>query len=197
MHKLLTLKHWQIFALLIGIPVVFQFSMFALIMMQEDMTVLLAGFSVVLLFSISILFVWLYTTGKSLYQRLPKEMAMSLTRFKIALVVPAVYLATILVSAFVFMPNTSGESNISPSIFFLIVPLHLLSMVCIFYTLYFNAKALKAVEAQREIQFSEYLGEIFMFWFFPIGIWVIQPRLNKIFDISPASQGYSHLEVKP
>jgi hypothetical protein len=51
-----------------------------------------------------------------------------------------------------------------------------------FYCLYFNAKVLKAVELQKPVTFSEFAGEFFLIWFFPIGIWIIQPRLNKLFD---------------
>jgi hypothetical protein len=27
---------------------------------------------------------------------------------------------------------------------------------------------------------NDYIGEFFLFWFFPIGIWFIQPRINNI-----------------
>jgi hypothetical protein len=74
-------------------------------------------------------------------------------------------------------------SGIQPNltIFALIVPLHLFSMFCIFYCLYFNAKALKIVEWQRPVTFSDFAGEFFLIWFFPIGIWIIQPRINRLF----------------
>jgi hypothetical protein len=62
-----------------------------------------------------------------------------------------------------------------------ILPLHLFSMFCIFYCLYFNAKALKAVEWRRPVTFGDYAGEFFLLWFFPLGIWFIQPRINQLF----------------
>ena len=67
-------------------------------------------------------------------------------------------------------------------IFGLIVPIHLFSMFCIFYCLYFNAKALKAVEWQRPVTFGDFAGEFFLLWFYPIGVWIIQPRVNKLFE---------------
>jgi len=51
-----------------------------------------------------------------------------------------------------------------------------------FYCLYFISKSLKAVELQRDVTFNDYAGEFFLIWFFPIGIWFIQPRINKLFD---------------
>jgi len=51
-----------------------------------------------------------------------------------------------------------------------------------FYCLYFNAKALKTAELQKPLTFSDFAGEFFLLWFFPIGIWILQPRINKLFD---------------
>jgi len=55
-------------------------------------------------------------------------------------------------------------------------------LFCMFYCLYFNAKALKAAEWQRPVTFSDFAGEFFMIWFFPVGIWILQPRINKLFE---------------
>jgi hypothetical protein len=65
----------------------------------------------------------------------------------------------------------------------IVFPLHLFSMFCIFYCLYFVAKTFKTVELQREVQFSDFAGEFFLIWFFPVGIWVIQPKINKMIEL--------------
>jgi hypothetical protein len=64
----------------------------------------------------------------------------------------------------------------------IIVPLHLFSMFCIFYCLYFVSKTFKTVELQREVSFSDFAGEFFMIWFFPIGVWIVQPKINKMIE---------------
>jgi hypothetical protein len=46
--------------------------------------------------------------------------------------------------------------------------------------LYFTAKTLKSAEMQREAHFSDYIGDFFLLWFYPVGIWFIQPRINRI-----------------
>jgi len=58
----------------------------------------------------------------------------------------------------------------------------LVALFCVFYIFYFNAKSLKAVELQRPVTFGDYIGEFFLLLFFPIGVWIIQPRINKIFE---------------
>jgi len=62
---------------------------------------------------------------------------------------------------------------------------HLFSMFCLFYCLYFIAKALKTVELQRPVTFSDYAGEFFLLWFYPVGVWILQPRINQIFAATP------------
>lgn len=62
----------------------------------------------------------------------------------------------------------------------LIVLLHLLSMFSLFYCLNFCAKTLKAIELKRSVTFSDYASEFFLIWFFVIGIWILQPKINEI-----------------
>lgn len=61
-----------------------------------------------------------------------------------------------------------------------IIPLHVFSIFCIFYSYYFVSKTFKTVELQREASFSDFAGEFFMIWFYPIGIWILQPKINKM-----------------
>ena len=64
--------------------------------------------------------------------------------------------------------------------FAVIFPLHIFSMFCIFYCLYFVAKTIKTIELQRQVTFSDFAGEFFLIWFFFIGVWILQPRINKM-----------------
>tara|TARA_B110000046_G_C13016331_1_gene408942 strand:+ start:1352 stop:1558 length:207 start_codon:yes stop_codon:yes gene_type:complete len=64
----------------------------------------------------------------------------------------------------------------------IIFPLHLLSMFGIFHSLWFNAKVIKSIELHRTGTFGEFAGEFFLIWFFPIGIWFIQPKINKMME---------------
>ena len=60
-----------------------------------------------------------------------------------------------------------------------IIPAHLFSMFCIFFMLYKAAKTIKTVELQKKVTFSDFAGEFFLMWFFPLGIWIVQPKINK------------------
>lgn len=108
---------------------------------------------------------------------------MNLKIFKLFLLIPVLYI--FIISVFLislFSGLITHNSSLNHGWMGLIIPIHLFSMFCIFYCLYFNAKSLKAVEWQRPVTFSDFAGEFFLIWFFPVGIWIIQPRINRLFE---------------
>jgi len=182
MTKLLTLKHWQLFGLLMGLPMIFQFVIMGSVMTSNNPTIMFAAFPIMMILFIGLFFGWFYALGTNLHKKLPETATMNLTKFKIFLFIPVVYMLFLSLFMFGMFSNISAGGQPNPAIFALIVPLHLFSMFCIFYCLYFNAKALKTVEWQKPVTFSDFAGEFFLIWFFPIGVWIIQPRINKLFD---------------
>jgi hypothetical protein len=182
MTKFLTLKHWQLFGLLIGIPMLFQFFTIGSVVSSNEPTRMFYFFPIMMILFVGLFFGWFYSLGTNLHKKLPPTVEMNLTRFKVFLFIPAIYMLLIFVVMFGMFSNFSQGEQPSLGIAALIVPLHLFSMFCIFYCLYFNAKALKSVEWQRPVTFSDFAGEFFLIWFFPLGVWIIQPRINKLFD---------------
>jgi hypothetical protein len=55
-----------------------------------------------------------------------------------------------------------------------------LSFFGIFYSYKNVAKSLKSLEKGRQVIAGEYIIDSILFFAFPIGIWFIQPRLNKL-----------------
>ena len=62
-----------------------------------------------------------------------------------------------------------------------IVVLHLFCMFCLFYDLYFASKSLALAELGRRVTFYDFAGPFFLLWFYPIGIWIVQPRIKRLF----------------
>jgi hypothetical protein len=62
----------------------------------------------------------------------------------------------------------------------IIMSLHFSAMLSIFYAMIFAAKTLKSAELNKEAKISDYLGDFFLIWFYPIGIWILQPRIHKL-----------------
>lgn len=184
MKQLLHLKHWQLFLLIIGFPIILEFVFMGAILSQ-NLSLISIAFPIIMILVIGLFFGWFYTLGVNLHKKLPDTVQMNLNKFKLFLVIPVVYMVFLSIFFFSAFSKTADDGEtavgLSNDLMLLIFPLHLFCMFCIFYCLYFNAKALKAVEWQRPVTFSDFAGEFFLLWFFPFGVWILQPRINNLF----------------
>ncbi|UYZ59832.1 hypothetical protein [Hymenobacter latericus] len=175
---LLSLKHWQLFLLSFIAPFLIQAVATTLSFgsASPDMSIFLAGFVASTSLMMSVLFAWYWAAGTTLSRLLPGTVAAHPNRIRLALLVPVVYMLAILA----LVAGVVQQSEVNPAWAALIVPLHLLSMGCIFYSIYQVARSLKAAEVQRPVGFGEFVADLLLLWFFPAGVWLIQPRLNKL-----------------
>ncbi len=190
MRKLLTLKHWQLFCLLVVLPFVLQLIFLGIVLISMDTKWLFTLFPLVILLCMAVFFGWMYTLGTQLVKKLPPGVRMNVGLFRILLAIPVIYTTAIAVMIG-FLPAmpalVSDEETMKMAE--VIMPLHLLSMFCMFYILYFNTKAFRSAELRRKVSFSDFMGEFFLFWFFPVGIWLLQPRISKLFEDTPQAGG--------
>ena len=143
-------------------------------------------FPIIMILLLAVHYGWFWAVGVGLQHKLPPEVTMKVGRFKIFLLIPVVYILCIVgfvasTMSNVFQNGTPPDFEIVWIIAF-IVPLHFFCMFCIFYGMYFVAKTFKSAELQREVILSDYEGEFFLIWFFPIGIWFIQPKINEMIE---------------
>jgi hypothetical protein len=188
MKKFLTATHWQLFSVLVIFPIVFQIFFLAITFIVSPPVIIYLSISIFLFVYLFLVLAWFFTLGTSLHSKLPQEANMNLVRFKIFLFIPVAYVLLIVL----FAAQQSMPNNLNPHMpigtFAVFVPLHLFSIFCMLYCLYFISKALKIVELQKPVtSFNDFAGEFFLLWFFPIGIWYLQPRINKLFDATVAN----------
>ncbi|MEI9956959.1 MAG: hypothetical protein WDM90_11810 [Ferruginibacter sp.] len=50
----------------------------------------------------------------------------------------------------------------------------------IFQTIIFACKTIAKIELQKEVSFGDYSTNLFLMFFFFIGIWILQPKVNKL-----------------
>ena len=195
-EKFLKAKHWQLFLLTFGIPIIFQIIMMVSMFSNfatntnpdpEKMFNNMKFFPIIMVLFMAIFFGWFWSVAIGLQKKVPENVIMKVKKFKIFFFIPMVYMICIMIFMLYTMNGlikNGSEPNVGllGSMLAIIVPLHLFSMFCIFYTLYFVAKTFKTVELQREVKFSDFAGEFFMIWFYPIGIWIIQPKINKFIE---------------
>jgi len=168
-------KHWQIFLLIVGVCFVGQMtvvtSMATQLLSADDFDRTARLFGVMTVVFMLFFLGWFWSMGSFLTSIIAEPQRLPIRYFRFALIYPAIYVA------FFF---TTFSASKPPSA--LIVPFHLLAMSCMFYNLYFVSKSLVLAETGRAASFYDYAGPFFLTWFFPIGIWVVQPRINRLFD---------------
>lgn len=168
MRFFLTGKSWQVFIVLI-MPIIIQ-------------AVFTPAFNAMQLFGLiwfafmAIYLLWLYTIGIFANNNVPGDLRKHTYLYKSCLSLPLFY--AVLLNIY-FFPNLELGQGTTPP--FWLIPLHLLSMLGIFYGLLFTAKSLVTLHRSENVGFFEYSGAFFLFWFFPIGIWFLQPRVNQLY----------------
>ena len=159
MKLFLKLKHWQIF--LIWIFGVIQFLLF----MNTNFWYLSFGFYIILLFG------WIYSIGKFLNKN-NAELTKKLNIWSI------IYLISIIPMGIRFH-NMVSESHESLNALIFIVS-GIVSLISIINVAIISAKSFKEKETQEKLTFGNYALEFFLVLYMIIGIWILQPRLNKI-----------------
>ncbi|MGD0962951.1 MAG: hypothetical protein ABSA57_03505 [Candidatus Acidiferrales bacterium] len=170
----LRVKHWQLFLLIFGVYCIGQFVAMKSMVTAEP-AARAGGFGIpfwvlMMIFGFSFL-AWFWAMGSFLSSILRPELRLKLGFFRFALLYPIFY-------AFFFFKFVLSTR---PVPVFVIVPLHLFAMFCFFYIVYFDSKSLVLAEKREPLSFSDYAGPFFLLWFFPIGVWIIQPKINRLY----------------
>ena len=119
---------------------------------------------------------WFWSVGSFLHALVRPDLRPSLRFFRLALVYPLVYMA--------FFLLTFDRLTMSPGYFFSVFPFHLLAMYCVFFDFNFVSKSLALAETGEPVSFYDYAATFFLLWLFPIGIWFVQPRINRLYGSS-------------
>ena len=173
----LKMRHWELFLMLV-VP-----TLCCLVWKVpfEPVVVVSIGFFVVL-----VLFTWMASLGLWCNSRLPPERRNNIVPFLVALVVPLLYL---LMYILLYLPQlaASGPPDKPP---LWLLPMHMLSMVCIFYVLWYTASRFKSLLENEDADFLIFSSTFFLLFIFPLGVWVIQPSVNQLYHrITTAEQG--------
>ncbi|MBW1297915.1 hypothetical protein [Aquimarina litoralis] len=183
-------KHWQLFIIMLGIPLVFQayfmFNMFAEFEREshphtEEFMSIFTIFPIMMILFTAVFFGWFWSIAIGLQKNIPQGVTMKIKKFKAFFFIPLIYINFQMVyMTGVFSGMGINDVASSGWMVAIILPLHLFSMFCIFYSMYFVAKTIKTAELQRNTRFEDFAAEFFLLWFYFIGIWIIQPKVNRL-----------------
>jgi hypothetical protein len=149
MNKILEMAAWELFTIL----------MIAMIAGSVIPTIGTIIFGIALIG-------WLYLLGMATNQLIPFTMRFSNLFFIFRLSFSFVYI--------VIMSLFFNHDIPKPA-----APFHTVATVFLFSCLWTCAKTIVIAETQKIHGFDRYIGTFFLLWFFPIGIWFVQPRLNR------------------
>ena len=159
LNKLFTLKPWIIFLSVIILSIFFE-----------------SIFGRVLLVIWLVLFTyWTLGVGEKLYNKLDDKTLLNLKRFKLQIAFVFVYLIIVLSISGGYEINNENIHEYGLDAWG-IIPLHLLLMYFIIHTIYFLSRCIVVLRNKKEAYGWYMLG----FWFFPIGVWIIQPRIIEL-----------------
>ncbi|MFT6921407.1 MAG: hypothetical protein ACJA1C_000401 [Crocinitomicaceae bacterium] len=192
-------KHWQLFLILFVLPfivnMIFMGSMMTKVAVSNGPEDFVETFQVFKWFPLLLIigtfgtFGWIVSVGVGLHKYVPKSAGMRLGLFKILMAIAIGYFLFFSIwmsSLFSEMSvHVANDTEPDPSMFKwlgIIIPMHFLSIFAMIYALWFNAKSFKSIELGKEAHSSDYIGHFFLFWFSFIGVWIIQPTINKIVD---------------
>lgn len=165
MRNFLIAKHWQIFLLVAGMPIISD------LFFDKTNSNEFSFNSMITIISCIFFFAWLWSIESVIGRLVIKINPIRSRQFRFIYFTVTLYIAISLMLLFftgMFLDN----------IYWLII--HFICIIFLLAIFYQCAKLIKHVELTREPQFSEVFTYFVFIWFFPIGIWVIQPKLNKI-----------------
>ena len=173
-------KHWQLFGMFFISMMIMQIGMIPTIIFSEYYKNL--GIFIGLFAGLGFLIFigWFYIIIKGLDKKIEQEnLKVYKSYFIYFLIFPVLYITSI----FTFLPHgftiSTKGSTVSEVWQIFIIPAHLFSMFCIFYLMYKAARTIKTVEFEKKVTFADFAGDFFLLWFSPIGIWILQPKINK------------------
>src|SRR5689334_21320289 len=169
MRFLLRLKHWQLFLIMWAIPL-------AVLIVPASRFI----FSVIPLF-ILIYFAWIWAIGTEFHRKLPSGVNLNLTVFKISILLFAAWFIFLEAWSQVgfFSSQRSTEDDVNTNTIIIILTVQIISGVLFILSIRFAAKTFRSVELGKLAKFPVYQYEFNLILFSPLGIWMLQPRLNK------------------
>ena len=112
--------------------------------------------------------IWMYSIGIELNKKNQKSSGIDKILLNILVGYPTIYL----ISAWILI--FSGNMNMDS-----ILPFHFGAMFCIFLLMILTSRTIIKFEKEENLKESSGIGLFFGIWYYFIGIWYIQPKLNE------------------
>jgi hypothetical protein len=162
LEALLRLKSWQLFLLFISPALFLNVPIINIVLCF----LWLGGY-----------IAWIYSAGAKMYALLPADLFKpSIIYFKYK----CLLLAIVILTYAIILGRHSPAVFLSPKYIVIIIALLPIYLYLNFSICSFSGRMLESVIVGRMVSVSESFKAIFCFWFFPIGIWYVQPAIKIV-----------------
>ncbi len=124
--------------------------------------------------------IWVWAVGEVMQKKIPDTFRDQRPRFRLFFILQWVLLVLLIGGIFLITWNMFDDTLKFSWLFLLMFPLSIASLAINAFFLYYASKIIKTAELQREVTFKDHTNEFIMLWFYPIGVWFIQPLINKL-----------------
>lgn len=179
MRTIVKAKHWQIFGILFGITILQK--TIDIEVMTGDVNEIFSDISFIIFYMTTI--GWILFTGVAVNKNQETDKKLN---FKIPTITGLLLLISVITFRFSMTIDETFEfmnDRTSITVGFILYGLASLIIVCSY-----TAKTLKLNETKDEVDINDYFNYILGFLFWPIGIWFIQPRVNRLFQTADKGQ---------
>lgn len=176
---ILRLESWKLFLLMLLPALLGALALLIGNSVQAGNSLLIVSGQIGTFLFVGVFVYWIYQLGASLVQLAPNQ-NFSLALFTLALGFSTLYRIAIDSAGLWYRLNYQTAFNLETLLW--IVPFHLLATVAALYCFYTDAYLLVSAERKQAGDFKTVWPTFGLILAFPIGLWVIQPRLQKLFS---------------
>jgi len=120
--------------------------------------------------------IWLYKLGIFFFNKTKGISILKLKWFRLNFIIVIMYLIGLYILINVSHYNIENFGFVEK----IIVMVHIYCAFAILYLFYFVSKSIVTFEINEIAKPNKFLGIFFMLWFYPIGLWFLQPRIRKL-----------------
>lgn len=200
MHRFLKVPHWMIFGFCFGLPLILELILSfktqrvisQTVENNESISLLIHGQGLeniiystpILLVSLCLYLGYFWSVGVSFQRKIENGLQRSYLIFSILLVTMiSLFLYKYLLQMQYFSTYDLNKSIGWGNHYFYdtIRQINYIMIFVVTYLSYYAAKTYKTVEQQQKVKFKDFIKEFFLFLFLPIGIWLLQPKINQLY----------------
>ena len=166
MNRLLRIPNWLFFILLVIVPATFPNN--------ETGEYIQVAFGLLLI-------IWMIKVNEEMFLRIKGRPSIKFTLFAIGLILAFCYFSTVILLTDGYNINTNKDNYAKYGwLLYIYLPGHLISFAGFLYGLHFTAYSIHVLEDQLFDKRTSYGLLLAALFFFPIGLWWTQPKINKI-----------------